>query len=376
MLTPGAQQVSLANLTGLSQATVSSMVKELQSQGALRVIGTEGERGNRVHLGDVLGVAVGIEVGHDQLTVAARRADSSEIVSQTASVGAQNHRERWTGVAKELIHDLSAALGLDAGHVFAIGLGIPAAVNPKTAEIIQVTTALDWDLSGHPGKWFEDEFPGVPVIPDNEVNLAAYGEYMHGAGQNATMLLFVKVSTGVGAGFVTDGLIFRGARGFASELGHLTAAPSGGIVCRCGNRGCLETLIAGPRLLAQVQESYQGYKTPESPQSFEDVIRLAKRGDLVCRRVIKDAGRSIGLALAEVSKMFNPDLMVIGGALGEAGDLVVRPAKDGLRRHALPGMVIDDQACEIKVSALGALAGAQGALTLGLLTERPPRTRS
>jgi predicted NBD/HSP70 family sugar kinase len=181
-------------------------------------------------------------------------------------------------------------------------------------------------------------------------------------------MLFVKASVGLGAGFIIGGLIYRGRHGYGGEIGHLTMDPDG-IPCRCGNRGCLETLVGGARLLEQVRQAYAGYRA-DLPTSVEGMIERAKRGDAVCRRVLQDAARTIGLALARVCNLMNPELIVLGGELGRAPELLLEPMMDGLRLYALRGMVDSKDPVKIVGSDLGLAAGARGALGFALMTDR------
>ncbi|HYG94422.1 MAG TPA: ROK family protein, partial [Nocardioides sp.] len=174
-----------------------------------------------------------------------------------------------------------------------------------------------------------------------------------GAGRGAGELVYLKVATGIGAGLILGGAPFRGAGGTAGELGHLVIDP-GGAICRCGNRGCLETLAAAPRLLEVLQRAY------DEPLTVPRVLALETDGDAGVRRVLNDAGRVIGRALADLCNSINPEVVVIGGSLG--GSLALR---DGVRaavdRYAQP-----DTAAAVRVvpAVLGDRAEVVGAVTL------------
>jgi predicted NBD/HSP70 family sugar kinase len=368
MADPGITQVNLARRTGLSQATVSAVVAELQQEGVFRVQSEEGERGNRVRLGAVRGVAIGVEVNHNGLAVAARRVDTSAVEFESIPFRAEQGGNTWVRESSSLIKEIVSQTGLDTEDIVSIGVGIPAAVDPRTGLVTQVASSLDWDISGSVSERFNDYFPDVPIIVDNEANYAAYGERFYGAGRDRETMLFVKASVGIGAGLIIGGLIYRGRHGYGGELGHLTMEP-GGVPCRCGNRGCLETLVGGARLVEQVRQAYTGYRV-DLPSSLEGVIERAKSGDLVCRRVLQDAARTIGLALARVCNLLNPELIVIGGELGRAADLVIAPAMDELRLYALRGMLGHSAPMEIVASELGVMAGARGALSFALMVDR------
>jgi predicted NBD/HSP70 family sugar kinase len=358
-------QVNIARLTGLSQATVSGLVNELQQEQILRLdSGSEGERGKKLRLGAVRGVAIGIEVNHNGLTVAARRVDTSSVEYETVDFGADQGGTVWVRRSAELINELAKQTGLDADHIVSIGLGIPAAIDPRTSLVTQVAASLDWDLSGDPRLRFADHFPHVPVIVDNEANLAASGEHLYGAGRGVETMFYIKASTGLGSGIVTNGSIYRGRHGLSGEIGHLTMDPQG-TVCRCGNRGCLETIVGGARLVEQVRQAYAGYRM-DLPTGLEGMIERAKAGDLVCRRVLQDASRNIGLALARVANLMNPDLMVLGGELGRASDLLVETATHEMKLYSLRGMYDHPVPTRLVGSELGLLAGARGALAFAL----------
>lgn len=367
MVEPGTQ-VSIARMTGLSQATVSGVVGELQQEGVFRVDSGEGERGKRVRLGAVRGVAIGVEVNHNGLAVAARRVDTSSLEYESISFSTDQGGNAWVRESARLIKELTAQTGLDEEHIVSIGVGIPAAIDPRTGAVSQVASALDWDLSGRVQNRFNDHFPGVPILVDNEANFAAYGEYHYGAGRGHEIMLFVKASTGIGAGLIIGGLIYRGRHGLGGEIGHLTMDPLG-IVCRCGNRGCLETFVGGARLVEQVRQAYAGYRA-DLPTSLEGMIERAKAGDAVCRRVLTDAARNIGLALARVCNLLNPGIIVLGGELGRASDMLVEFAMEGLRRYALRGMFESIEPTVIVGSELNLTAGAHGALAFALAADR------
>lgn len=370
VMTQPSTQVQIAKRTHLSQGTVSGVVQELEAERVFRVDGGDGERGKRISIGSVRGLAVGVEVGHDRLTVAVRRVDSEDTLHNVVNFGATQGLDTWRRECVRMIRDLVAQTGLGDEHIVSIGLGIPAAIDPRKGEITQVASSLDWDLQGSPMQWFEKAFPKVPVIPDNECNFAAFGEYVYGHGRDRETLLFVKSSAGIGAGLIIGGVIIRGRHGLAGEIGHLTMDPRG-VVCRCGSRGCLETLVGGARLVEQVRLAYAGYRV-DLPSNVENLIERAKADDRVCRRVVEDAARNIGLALARVCNIINPELIVIGGELGRAGDLVTAPAAETLQQNALEGMFTHADPTEIKQSELGMLAGPRGALAFALLVDRQP----
>ena len=180
-------------------------------------------------------------------------------------------------------------------------------------------------LPGWAGVDVADELerpPQTPAYVDNDANLGALAEVTLGAGRNASFAAYVSISSGIGAGIIVDGRPYRGHRGTAGEIGHVVVDPQGPI-CRCGNRGCLETLASGPALLRLVHASRDDELT------VREMIELARDGDAGCRRAIADAGQVVGGVVAGLVNLFSPEMVVIGGDLGEAGDLLARPAAGG-----------------------------------------------
>lgn len=365
MLGPGTQ-VGVARQTHLSQATVSTAVQQLHQEGVFIV--DDGEKRSRVvRLSpSVRGVAVGVEVDHASVTVAVRPVAAISTEYATVDFGADQAGELWDRQAVRLIEETVHRVGFTHDHIVSIGVGIPASIDPRTSMITQVSSSLGWDLSGDPREQLRAHFPHVPIVVDNEANLAAYAEYIHGVGlASVETMLYVKASTGIGAGLVVGGLIHRGRHGIAAEVGHL-AINSGGAVCRCGNRGCLETLIGGIPLLEQVRNAYTGYRS-DVPATLQSVRERAKGGDPVCRRVLLDAARVLGFAMAGVCNVVNPDLVVLGGELGLASDLLLSTVQSSMRLHALRGMFKHEtDPVRIAGSDLGRQAGARGALSFAL----------
>jgi predicted NBD/HSP70 family sugar kinase len=169
---------------------------------------------------------------------------------------------------------------------------------------------------------------GVPVEIENDANCGALAELTWGAGRDCTNFAYIKAATGIGAGLVVDGRLLRGASGTAGEIGHTTLDESGPL-CYCGNRGCLETVASAQAILQLVGNGH-----PET-LTLGRVIELAGQGDVRCRRAISDAGREIGVAVAGLCNLINPERVIVGGLLSRAGDLLLQPIRDSIRRHAV-----------------------------------------
>jgi predicted NBD/HSP70 family sugar kinase len=197
---------------------------------------------------------------------------------------------------------------------------------------------------------------GISVEVGNDANLGALSESMWGAGRGAAQMAYVKVATGVGAGLILDGRPYVGAGGTAGELGHTIIDPSGPI-CRCGNRGCLETLAGTDA----VRRSLGG--TLGADVAIAEVVERAVAGDTGCRRAIADAGSAVGTAVSTLCNLVNPARVVVGGDLAGAGDLLLDPLRASLRRGAIRSAAED---AEVVVGTLGERAEVLGAVGLVL----------
>jgi predicted NBD/HSP70 family sugar kinase len=195
----------------------------------------------------------------------------------------------------------------------------------------------------------------LPVHVDNDANLGALAELHWGAGHGASTFVYLKMATGIGAGLVIGGRLFHGAGGTAGEIGHTTVDEAGPI-CRCGNRGCLEMVASAPAL-AELLRPTRGEVTGER------VVELALEGDPGCRRAIADAGSYAGQAVANLCNLFNPERIVVGGSLGAAGEVLLGPLREAVRRRVIPSAVED---VEIVPGVLGDRAELLGAVALVL----------
>ena len=169
---------------------------------------------------------------------------------------------------------------------------------------------------------------GLPVEIENDANCGALAELTWGAGRDCQNFAYIKAATGIGAGIVVDGRLLRGASGTAGEIGHTTLDESGAL-CTCGNRGCLETVASGPAIVRLVGQAHTEALT------LSRVITLATQGDVRCRRAIADAGREIGVAVAGLCNLINPERVIVGGLLSRAGEILLQPLRESIRRHAV-----------------------------------------
>lgn len=357
-----ATQARLAQLTGLSQATISSVVKELERDELVTVDEGGGARTVKLRT-PTHSVAIGIELGLRHLTVVARRLDERGVETTTTGLGADRGETVWLTEVIGMIDSVVTRTGMTKENIISIGLAVPAAIDPETGELAP-PVLVPWSQGYRPGKLLNDKL-GLPVITDNDANVGALGEFLYGAGRGRESLVYLKTGSPLGAGVIIDGRIFRGRHGLAGEIGHLTINPNGP-VCRCGNRGCLETIAGNPALLDEIREAFSGYYMPDLPSSLETLVDRVRAGaDPAFNRVVEDAGRNLGLALANLCNLFDPHAVVLGGALARTGDRLLTGVRQTLTQYALSGVVRTD--FEMSLNELGPESEARGAMALGIL---------
>jgi len=348
-------QVELAAVTGLSPATVSNIVKEQAAAGVLTTTPTSrsGRRAVRVTLAREMGLVVGLHVSNRQLRLALADAGHQVLAERTLPLARDHRADSELDRVMLLIQDMAESVGAGLGEVLAVGVGLAAPVDPRTGIIATAGLLRGWD--GVPVAEELEARLHRPVFVDNEANLGALGEYRMGAAQGIQQAAYLRVSHGVGAGLIVDGRVYRGGSGKAGEIGHLTLVEQG-LVCRCGNRGCLETLVGAAALAAQFPGSHGDVK-------LRDIVLRADSGDARARRVIADAGRHLGIALAGLSNLIDPHRIVVGGELAEAGEMLLSPLRHALERSTL---ATGSGGPEVVKGALGERAEVLGAVLFAI----------
>ena len=259
--------------------------------------------------------------------------------------------------------------------VAALGICSPGPLSSRTGIVYSPPNLHGWHdvpLAG-----MLEERLGIPVFLGNDANAAALGEFAYGAGRGFGHVIYVTVSTGVGGGIISDGRLLEGQRGAAGEIGHVIVEP-GGPLCGCGNRGCLEALIAGPAIACQAREAIASGRetsigelaeTDPHGVTAEVVGRAAAAGDTLARELLETTGRRLGTALLGLVHLFNPQVIIVGGGVTNAGELLMKPARDTMFAGLMP---IFEEDLEVVPPYLGADAGLYGAVALARRTAGIP----
>ena len=355
-----ASRADIARWTGLSRSTVSSIVAELHDEGLVvdrhdggREAAGSGRPPALIALDPSAGYALGIDFGKRHLAVAL--ADLSHEVLGEKWVEMPDDYEAGEGMARatEMVDGLLDELAADKGRVIGVGMGIPGPVQ-TTGMVGSFAILPGW--AGTAPQERMAELLGLPVRVGNDANLGALAESTWGAGRGSSSVVYLKLATGIGAGIVIGGRLFEGAGGTAGEIGHTTIDETGDI-CRCGNRGCLETYAGAAAIASLLSRSF------DQQLDTEDVLSRAAEGDAGCRRALADAGRHIGVAVANLCNLVNPERIVVGGSLGHAGALLLDPLRESVSLRAIPSAGED---VSIVPGELGERAELLGAVALVL----------
>lgn len=349
-------QAEIARTTGLSAATVSNIVRELKDGGTVDVTPTSagGRRARSVSLSGDAGIVVGVDFGHSHLRVAVGNLAHRVLAEEAEPIDVDASAAEGFDRAERLVSRLIRATGISLSKVIGVGLGVPGPIDVESGTLGSTSILPGWSGTNPAGEL--SGRLGARVYVDNDANLGALGELVWGNGHGAADLAYIKVASGVGAGLVMNGRIYRGPGGTAGEIGHITLDESGP-VCRCGNRGCLETFTAARYVLPLLEPRYGAELT------MAEVVALAGEGDPGCRRVIGDVGRHIGSGVANLCNLLNPSRVVLGGDLAEAGELVLGPIRESVSRYAIPSAA---RQLAVVPGTLGGRAEVLGALALVL----------
>jgi predicted NBD/HSP70 family sugar kinase len=331
--------------TGLSRPTVTDLVNGLRKRGVAVSVEPHrpdgratGRPPQRFALNPRLGVAVGVEFERDHIRAAVGDLSLTVVGERLRSFPVADDFDAAMDVAAGLVEELLASAGADRSRVVGAVLSVPAPVD-RVEGTVHATTILPRWMGRRPAEALRQRLD-VAVEVDNDASLGAIAETELGAARGRRHVVYVKVSTGVGCGLVLDGRPFHGATGTAGELAHVVVDEHGP-VCYCGNRGCLHTYVdaeaitEGLRLTPHGERLFRAARyTPDERLAM--VIQWAERGDPACERVIRDAAHRLGIALANVCNLLNPECVVLGGTLSKAGDLVLGPLRAATHGHTVP----------------------------------------
>jgi len=362
-----ASQAEIARATGLSRTTVSTLIAEMKDAGLVSDVGAQsgivraGRPGVQLVLQNPARAVVGIDFGHSHVQVAIADLAHNVLGERRCDLDVNRRALEALDASSRLFGELLVETGVERENVIGAGIGIPGPVDRAHGTAGSATI-----LPGWVGLRIASEMQarlGLPVEIENDANLGALAELTWGAGRDCSNFAYIKAATGIGAGIVIEGHLLRGATGTAGEIGHTTLDEAGAL-CYCGNRGCLETVASGPAIVQLVG------RVAGDTLSLSRIVELAVEGDLRCRRAIADAGREIGVAVAGLCNLINPERVIVGGLLSRTGEVLLQPLRESIRRHSVQAAARSVEVCPAvfveRAELLGSVALALHATSVEL----------
>jgi glucokinase-like ROK family protein len=362
----GISRAELARRMDLTRSAISGITAELASKNLIEEIKIGETSGGRrpilLSINPKYGYLVGIDMGvtHLGIMVTDFSAHILKEVEQPFSVTPDP--KSCIRQIDHYLEELLSSINLQINQISAIGICVPGPVMYELGMVSSPPIMPGWDA--FPIRSYLQQLWQVPVFVGNDAEMGALGEWAYGVGRGENYLAYVKVGTGVGAGFILDGQIYRGKKGNAGEIGHITIQENGPI-CSCGNCGCLEAMAGGRAIARKASEAIQrGQRTLLSaidPTKVlaKDVAQAAQRGDIVAQQIISEAGSYLGIAIASLVNLINPGMIVIGGGVSQIGDLLLEPIRKTVMERSL-----SSAAKEVRItsSLLGKHASSMGAV--------------
>lgn len=308
---------------------------------------------------------IGVDVGGTNVKVALVDKTGSIVYSDTVPTRAEMGYEYTISNIITAIRNLMKESKTNKDMIDGIGFGFPGQIDCDNGIVRLAPNIPGWvdiPIAEIVSKEFE-----IPVKVDNDVRCAALAELNFGAGRGASNLICITVGTGIGSGLIVNGKLVRGASNAAGEIGHIKLQMEDGPICGCGDTGCLEAFASGPAIVAMAEEYIKGgkstkYRELANPDITPYIVaEAAKQGDVVAKKIFEIIGNYIGIGLSSVVNLLNPEKIVIGGGVADAGDLLFTPIKETLKKRTMP---IQGGAVEVVHAELGNTAGVIGASLL------------
>ena len=312
-------------------------------------------------------IAIGVDLGGTNLKALCVEQDGA-ILARTecptnAEKGPDAVLQTIIRTVNQLIRDCDSA----SARIIGVGIGAPGPLNPETGVVLKAPNLPGWK-NIQLRERVADALK-MPIKIENDANLAALGEYWKGAGANASVLVCLTLGTGVGGGVIINGRIFSGSSFIGAELGHMSIKYDG-LPCGCGGYGCLEAYISATSIIKRTTLALERgarsslatiHNYDVSRLTAHDVYKAAVDGDDLARHIMEETGMLLGIGLANVGNIFNPDVVVIGGGVAGAFDILIEPARRELQKRAMPGIM---DTMTIVPAQLGSDAGSIGAAGL------------
>ena len=370
--TPGGiSRVKLAHRMNITRAAVSIIVTDLLDSAVILEaeagLSASGRPPINLSINPARGMVAGIDMGATHLRILIANCAAQVIEEKEIPIDIADGPVACIDRADALLRDLAVNAAVRIEDLLSIGIGVPGPIQTEAGMVVAPPIMPGWDR--FPIRSTLEKRWGRPVSLNNDAELGAVGEWAYGAGRAARNLAYIKVGTGVGAGLLLEGRTYFGATGSAGEIGHITLDPEGEL-CTCGNHGCLETIASGPAIARRAQKAIAEGKQSQlallngsGPLTAQDVAAAAGQGDLLSQQIIAEAGEQLGVAIAGLVNLINPNMVVVGGGVAQIGDLFLEPVRREVRRRSLPASV---RAVQIVTALLGRRSASMGAVVQAL----------
>ncbi len=362
----------VANLTGLNRGTVSNIVNALIEEGLVSENGLEGSKVGRpaipLSLRSDGGAVIGMEIGVDFIHILLTNFVAESLWETRVETTPSQPQSSIISRAEQLVEQALSIAKEQRLRVLGLGVGLPGLINLRQGELI-VAPNLQW--KNVPLRLMWNQRFRLPVYIENEANLSALGEYYFGVAQGVENFIYVCSGIGLGGGIMIGGNLFRGGYGYAGEIGHVQRDPQGE-QCACGRIGCWETQVGPRAVLRRVKKELQVHSDKFLLNAcqgdfdninFEMVVKFALEGDSVCRQAIEDVATYLGAGIADLVNVFNPELVVIGGAFILGKDILQPIIQKTIFSNALQPSA---NSLRLAFSERGADACALGAIAIVL----------
>ena len=364
-----ATRAELVDETGWGRTVLTQRLAELMDIGLVSEAGTGRSTGGRtpreVRFRGEAAAVIGVSLGATSIDVALTDLAGEPLATYEEAWDIAQGPETTLDRLETLVEQIAAESPVSQTDIIGLGVGLPGPVEFAIGRTISPPIMPGWNnypvrdrLAGH---------FGVDVVIDNEVNTMAIGEHRAGLARGVDNFVFVKVGTGIGAGIFSNGMLHRGADGAAGDIGHIAVEGGSTVLCRCGRYGCLEAYAGGAALARQAQEAAESgqskylaelLRTSGGPLTAADITSGASAGDPVCLQLLRQAAWRLGQAMSACVNFFNPSLLVFGGGVARAGDLLLPGIRQAVLELSLP---LATRNLRVDITHLGDTAGTIGA---------------
>ncbi len=353
-------RAELIQYSQLSGTTVSSLVNTLINVGFVHETGVGKSIGGRkpikLEIHPDFRYAIGVDIGSSHLTVIMINLQGKLVARKSIPYDVINQAHKTLETVMEMIQQLLDGSHLSIPDLAGIGVSVPAPLEGERQDEILTYYMPAWD-----GIKILDELKAIgntAFYLENDANAGAIAEKWWGVGKKYSSFAFIKLGIGVGAGLIINDEIYRGYAGSAGEIGH-TTIETAGRMCRCGNRGCMESYVGVNGILRDIAESRGDEGTKDL--SIEQVVELAMQGDQICRLVLTNAAQYLGIAIANLINLVNPGIIVLNGVIMQAESIIMPEVKNTVKSRTLP---LRGEKTPLVASRLGNDVVAIGAATL------------